>query len=234
MGALAHVFEAAGLPTTQISLIRPHTERMRPPRALWVPFILGRPLGQPGDPDFQKRVLRSALRLFDAKTGPVLVDHPEDAVGAVDLTGMSCPVSWAPLEHDGALVDRLRDEIAGLRTWYDLSLETSGRTAFGASGADIDSVAGAIAALADAEMIDTTDGRPIGEQARLLAEDLKAFITEAAAAQPGDMSPFAIKAWFWEHTVAAEALLAAHGARHEHPDPDYRRLASTMIPAEFR
>ena len=47
---LAHFFEEEGLPTTQISLIRLHTEITKPPRALWVSFELGRPLGVPGDP----------------------------------------------------------------------------------------------------------------------------------------------------------------------------------------
>ena len=79
MGALAYYLELAGMPTTQISLIREHTEAIRPPRALWVPFMLGRPLGAPNDPEFQTRVLRAALKLLDAPSGPVLEDYPEDA-----------------------------------------------------------------------------------------------------------------------------------------------------------
>ena len=35
-----------------------HSEIIRPPRALWVPFILGRPLGKPGDEAFQLAVVR--------------------------------------------------------------------------------------------------------------------------------------------------------------------------------
>ena len=61
MSALAHYFEEEGLATTAIALVRHHAERIRPPRALWVPFELGRPLGAPDEPDFQKRVLRAAL-----------------------------------------------------------------------------------------------------------------------------------------------------------------------------
>ena len=49
VGALGHYLERGGVPTTQISLIREHTERIRPPRALWVPFELGRPFGVPHD-----------------------------------------------------------------------------------------------------------------------------------------------------------------------------------------
>ncbi len=64
VGGLAHFFEEEGVPTTQISLVRLHTERINPPRALWVPFELGRPLGIPDDPTFQKRVLLAALKLL--------------------------------------------------------------------------------------------------------------------------------------------------------------------------
>jgi hypothetical protein len=49
---MSHTLEAAGMATTQISLVREHTAAIRAPRALWVPFILGRPLGVPNDPAF--------------------------------------------------------------------------------------------------------------------------------------------------------------------------------------
>lgn len=79
MGALGHYLEEEGVATTQISLIREHTESIRPPRALWVPFELGRPLGRPGDAGFQLDVLRAALILLESPTGPVLRDYPGEA-----------------------------------------------------------------------------------------------------------------------------------------------------------
>ncbi len=100
MGALAHYLESEGIPTTQISLIREHTETIRPPRALWVPFELGRPLGAPENPAFQRRVLLSALELLEAIQGPVLADFPdeapEDIAGSGEgQEGWSCPVSFS-------------------------------------------------------------------------------------------------------------------------------------------
>mgnify|MGYP005853247089 FL=1 len=100
MGALAHYLEGDGIATTQISLIREHTEIIRPPRALWVPFELGRPLGAPDDPKFQRRVLLAALELFDSVEGPLLVDFPDDAPGASvesdqTVEGWACPVGFA-------------------------------------------------------------------------------------------------------------------------------------------
>ena len=76
MGALAHYLEEVGLATTQISLVRPHTERIRPPRELWVSFELGRPFGALGDPVFQRWVIGKALGLLERKDGPVLEDFP--------------------------------------------------------------------------------------------------------------------------------------------------------------
>ncbi|MGB1538895.1 MAG: selenoprotein B, partial [Pseudomonadales bacterium] len=58
--------------TTGISLIRENTASMQPPRALWVSFPLGRPLGKPGDPAFQHRVISAALDLLNRNDGPVL------------------------------------------------------------------------------------------------------------------------------------------------------------------
>lgn len=39
------------------------TRRIRPPRALAVPFPLGYPLGRPDDPELQRRVLEALLAL---------------------------------------------------------------------------------------------------------------------------------------------------------------------------
>ena len=87
MGALAHYLEAEGVPTTQVSLIREHTETIHPPRALWVPFELGRPLGAPEDPGLQRRVLLAALNLLEAPEGPVLLDFPEENAESVNKAG---------------------------------------------------------------------------------------------------------------------------------------------------
>ena len=78
MGALGHYLENEGLPTVQISLIREHTEKIKPPRALWVPFELGRPLGVPGNATFQTEALRRTLALLEAPSGPLLADFPQE------------------------------------------------------------------------------------------------------------------------------------------------------------
>ena len=72
MSAVGHYLEQAGIATVQISLVREHTAALNAPRALWVPFMLGRPFGAPGDSAFQRRVLVSALQLLTRSDGPVL------------------------------------------------------------------------------------------------------------------------------------------------------------------
>ena len=96
MGGLSHYLERAGIATAGISLIRLHSEKIQPPRALWVPFELGRPLGVPHDADFQARVLQKLIDLFDYSEGPVLADYTEDAPisGSNDMEGLVCPVQF--------------------------------------------------------------------------------------------------------------------------------------------
>ena len=91
------------MPTTGISLVREHTQQMQLPRFLWVPFELGRPFGAPNEPDFQRRVLRSALELLERDDGPVVLadfadDAPTHAPREEEEAGWACPTtttSWS-------------------------------------------------------------------------------------------------------------------------------------------
>lgn len=48
------------------------TRKVRPPRALSVPWQLGFPLGEPGKPALQRRVLSELLALLPRTDVPVL------------------------------------------------------------------------------------------------------------------------------------------------------------------
>ena len=48
-----------------IQLLREVAEKVCPPRALFVPFRHGHPLGFPGDPQRQHAVIETALRLLE-------------------------------------------------------------------------------------------------------------------------------------------------------------------------
>ena len=69
MSVLAHVLERAGLATVGISIVRRQAENARPPRILHCEFPLGRPLGRPNDPTFQRDVLTRAFDLLEPPMG---------------------------------------------------------------------------------------------------------------------------------------------------------------------
>ena len=69
VGLIQSVIEKAGIPTTSVTMLREITERVAPPRALFVDFPLGYPLGIPDDDVLQTRIILAAFQLL-AKTIP--------------------------------------------------------------------------------------------------------------------------------------------------------------------
>jgi len=218
VGGLAHYFEEEGIPTTQISLIREHTQTIRPPRALWVPFEFGRPLGLPNNEKFQIRVLEAALKLFEAKKGPVLKEFPEDApvLGSGDADAVwACPINLSLKDADLSKTDQLREafkrEMAQLRSWYDLEVKKRGRSIVGVSGLDLEMISDFVGSFIDGDLPDNPrKDIPLAMTLKLTVDDLKAYYFEAVSSQPGQESPTgkAIVDWFWSDTIAAKVLYA--------------------------
>ena len=180
---VAAELERRGIATVVLQFLREIAEKVRPPRALWVPFELGRPLGVPNDPAFQTRVLKAMLALLDAKAGPMLADYPEDAPGgsATDMSGMACPIRF---DRKGAAEETLEEtilrEIRELQPWYDLAFERRQRTTFGSSRLAIEDVAKFLARW----QTEMPPASPHGDEPpeavlKLAAEDLKVFYLEA-------------------------------------------------------
>lgn len=230
MSGLAHVFEAAGIPTTLVSLIREHTEKMRPPRSLWVPFELGRPFGSPDNAALQTRVLEHVLRLLEAPAGPVLEDFPEEAPPeAREESGWSCPVRFGPpASPAGATPDlfsAVREEVALLQPWYERARAARGRTTVGVSGLSLAEVLALLCAP-----LETAPRQPFDADAiRLAAEDLKAYYLEAATAQPGAASSRALLDWFWRETSGGALLRALQARFIDSEDANLRLLASLLL-----
>ncbi len=209
MGALGHYLEDEGVATTQISLVREHTAAMNPPRALWVPFMLGRPLGAPGDAAFQRRVLLAALRLLEASHGPVLQDYPEDAPGETDeeLQGFACPFTLSRPAAELDLAGALQREIAELVPWHELAQRRRARTTVGLSGLSAEAAARFVTDfIADPSTPPYRDDLTQVAALRLACHDLKAYYLEAAAAQPGARAAAQAQAWFWRDTTIAQVF----------------------------
>lgn len=208
MGALGHFIEEGGIATTAISLIREHTEAIKPPRALWVPFDLGRPFAVPHDAAFQRRVLLAVLRLLEAPSGPVLADYPEPAPHtAVDeMEGVACPVTFggaAAPDDPGAALAR---EIEEIGPWYDLARERRGRTTVGISGLSVEDAARIVDSHLKGNSEARINGLSVGETLKLAYEDIRAYYFEAAGARPGGAQAHEILRWFWFKTAAGRAF----------------------------
>ena len=74
---VAAELERRGIATVALQLLREVAVAVRPPRALFVPFRHGYPLDRPNDPERQRAVLETALRLLEDPRlrPPALVEY---------------------------------------------------------------------------------------------------------------------------------------------------------------
>ncbi len=235
VGALAHYLEREGLATTGISLIRLHTEKVRPPRALWVPFELGRPLGAPNDISFQRKVLDATFALLSANEGPVLEDFPEEAPADTDAAeAMVCPVDLKPppvdIDAGGGYRAALEEEVGRLAPWYELAQRGRGRTTFGLSGLQPSALPGFVTAFLDGETPDNPiPDQPLARSLKLATDDLKAFYQEAVTAQPGSATGRRVDDWMWDETVLGRVLFALSDVCGRSDDPVMARVGTNSL-----
>lgn len=212
---LAHTLERHGIATVQLASIRSYPERIRPPRALYCEFPLGRPLGRPGDPVFQRRVLEAAFALLERPAGPVLEDFPE-RIADEAASPLACPL---PPRHDPDVHPAV-DEARALRPAYERQLARSGRTTVG-QAVDADGIPDAVSAL-----VRIAEGIPLDEaglpgSTRAVGLDVRAYYEEAALAL-ADHVPGARQAesWVYRETEAGAVLLRAQAVLREAGAPE--------------
>ncbi len=204
MSALAHVFEAAGLATVVIASMIEVVEQMRPPRALYCDFPLGRPLGRPDDVAFQTDVVRRSLALLEAER-PVIETHPD--VITSEETPMACAL---PPRHDPDAPPAV-DEARGLRAAYDRAKAKRGVTSVGRV-LDADDVPDALAVLdAWAAGAPWKENPLPGKNTVAVCHDIRTYYEEAGlelvtGPPPGGR---AAEAWFFEQTEAGKTVMAA-------------------------
>lgn len=189
---------------------------MRPPRGLAVPFELGRPFGAPNEPDFQRRVLLTALELLERNDGPILEDFPDDppaSEASDDDEGWACPVAFptpiVELSDSEKLVQGLQQEINLLRPWYDEARQKSGgRSMVGISGMEVEDIPQFIVDfIGNLDLASPIDGAPIQRAIKLATDDLRHFYYEGALAKPGNVSDMDLANWFWGETLAGKVFL---------------------------
>ncbi len=217
---LARVFEAAGLSTTQLTLVKEHTEKVTPPRALFCPFPYGLALGKPNDPAFQHRVLAHALSLLERESGPILEEFPEEIVPAGPPR---TPLGERPA--DPAF------ELTGLRGYYTQFVERHGRTAVGLSGVPHTRFRGLVRLLeryAAGGEVDATERPPdvtTLQYLRYVCDDLKAFYREARLAQYPNAEGPALESWFWQETAMGDLIRRVRDRVQASGDPYAKTIA---------
>jgi D-proline reductase (dithiol) PrdB len=78
VGLIQGVLEEAGMATVSVSALEEITRKVGPPRALFVPFPLGYPLGRPHDVALQRKVILRCLELLDRTDLPVFATFREE------------------------------------------------------------------------------------------------------------------------------------------------------------
>jgi len=228
VGVIAREIEAAGVATTSISMVREHTEQVKPPRALFVPFPFGHPLGKPEDPDLQLKVMGAALALFERPSGPVLEDYPEDAFEGQDLNlPQAADVASSAKTNDVAF------EVTSLRAHYEQWVEKhGGRTNVGLTGVDERKFRGLVRFLEafargdeDADLPDRRPEVAIPQLARYGCDDLRSFYFEARMQQKPGADFQDVNRWFWGETAAGNLLRAVRDRMVATDDPALKALA---------
>jgi len=172
---------------------------MAPPRALWVPFELGRPVGPPANPEFQHEVLEQALRLVETAGNTTIEDFAKN-----DPRAVACPAWSAPALKDHATI---AEECAELKPSYQCQCVDKSRTSVGVAKIPITE----LATLFD-EVYTQNSFQKLREDIsenlmfRLAIDDLKAYYIEAALADHNSPSSQQLYDWLWQDTLLGRQL----------------------------
>jgi len=84
--------EQRGVPTVSITVARDITKHAKPPRAVFVPFMMGHHFGVPFHTELQRRIILEAL------------DRLEQAEASGDIHDL--PMTWAQARREGIEIER--------------------------------------------------------------------------------------------------------------------------------
>ncbi|HVY14818.1 MAG TPA: hypothetical protein VHB27_06300 [Rhodopila sp.] len=204
------MLEERGFSTVALASVRVQAEKTRPPRALWTSAVLGRPVAEPDDRDFQLRVLRTALGLLERTDGPVILeDFPDDPPGLKDTPGWTAPATRAATVSTAAeWRDAFRAEMQALMPLWKAAQDRFGRTSIGLSFLPPEAWPDLAAEVLAGGLPVTPRLGTTALTVRFFCDDLKALYGEAAQAKGPKPSPMQVDTWFWRATVAGEMLRA--------------------------
>lgn len=223
MCGLAHYFEDEGLATVVVALVREHVVAMHPPRAIWVPYQLGRPFGAPDDPGLQTRVLRAALALLDNPgPAPLLEDFLEQAPEGD--AGWTFP---GTINHGS-----LQAEVESVHPFWQQVRDRSGGSTIGISGLSPEQAVEYIETFHSDEPMSNPKGMSAIARARFAIDDIKAYYLEAATAGQGRPSSFQLQEWFWQQTLAGAMIRDFQERARTSEDNNLRLIAGSLVPAE--
>ena len=209
---LANYFEEQGFTTVLVGFVREHMQVVKPPRALWLNFPMGRPMGKPNDPIYQMKVIRAAFSLLDKPSGPVLEDFPDVIPVVNGRMGYALPEELVVAKDDIGDTDQLVADIAAemeaLRTPYEAAVAARGRTTVGASELQIKDFIPYIAEFVKGNKPKSPrKGLSPVPLLKLVVEDLAAYYTEARTYRDNIDDIELLGKWFWEETKSGQLLL---------------------------
>jgi D-proline reductase (dithiol) PrdB len=76
VGLVQSALEAAGMSTVSVCLRPDISLAMKVPRAVYLRFPLGNPMGEPGRADQQSRILADLFNLLETAEEPAVVELP--------------------------------------------------------------------------------------------------------------------------------------------------------------
>ncbi len=231
---LAHFFESFGFSTVLVGFVREHIEAIKPPRALWLNFPMGRPFGKPNDPEYQIKVIRAAFSLFNVASGPVLHDFPEVIPVKNGRMGYALPVELVMKKSQIGDVDimlqEVKKEIDNMKSDYNKALANRGRTTVGASQMKINEFADYIATFVKGN-IPQSPRKGLGSvpQLKLVVEDLQAYYTETITYRDNIDDFEILGTWFWEKTKAGKMILALEAVSLESDNKILRQIVNMSL-----
>jgi len=243
---LAVYLERHNIATIVIGLVRMHMELIQPPRALWVPFELGRPLGgwageRVSGQDhkhgwFQLSVLKAALGLLDsASKAGTIEDFTEEDPGAQPDTQWRAP--------DTGQCESVTDEFNELVPHWERWQKEQGFTRTGLCGMQMPTAADYVVRYNSDNPAPNVSDAPLGNAGeemsdilrfRFCIDDIKTYYLEAAMVD-GHPSSYQLDEWFWKRTHMGRLISDLREQLLEQPELKARTVIDRLlVPGAWR